>query len=484
MSNKKNKSFYITTTLPYVNSKPHVGFAMEIVRADTVARYKRAEGFDVFFNTGTDEHGLKIFQKARELGKDVQQFVDENAQNFRDLMRRLNISADRFIRTSDKNHKAAAQKFWQICDRAGYIYKKNYKGLYCVGCEMFVTEKDLVNGCCPHHLNQKPQEIEEENYFFKYGEFAQQLLDLYKDKNDFVYPASRLNEVRKFVEAGLEDFSISRVREKMPHGVAVPGDDTQVMYVWFDALVNYISTLGWPDDVENFEKFWRDGTPVQYCGKDNLHQQAARWQAMLFAAGLPPSRHIVIDGFITSGGQKMSKSLGNVVDPFEYIEEFGADALRYYLLREIHPFEDSDFTHERFVEAYNANLANGIGNLTNRVMKMSQDNLPEGQNVADLEKEVFIDDSYRECFETFDLKKAADLIWKKIQEVDQQIQTDRPFEVTKTDPARAAEMISSYVTSLWAISVMLAPLLPDTSEKIQQAIRANKKPEDPLFGRK
>ena len=258
MFGKNNKSFYITTTLPYVNGDPHIGFAMEAVRADVIARHKRKNGYEVFFNTGTDEHGQKIYQKAEEEGKDVMDFLDAQALKFKGLNTQLNLSEHKFIRTTDEDHVAAAQKFWNVCNDNGFIYKKTYTGLYCVGCEMFVTEKDLTNGECPYHPGQKPQEIEEENYFFKYSAFADQLLDLYKkDDGRFVVPHSRLNEIRNFVEGGLEDFSISRIKEKMPWGIPVPGDDEQVMYVWFDALVNYISTLGWPDESGDFKILWK-----------------------------------------------------------------------------------------------------------------------------------------------------------------------------------------------------------------------------------
>ncbi len=270
------KPIYITTTLPYVNAKPHVGFAMEVIRADVLARYHRLQGREVFFNTGTDEHGMKIHQKAAEEGKNTQQFLDDLVVHFKSLEDKLNLSYDNFIRTTDPDHKAAAQVFWKTCADKGYIYKKKYKGLYCIGCEMYVTEKDLVDGKCKHHPKQTPEEIEEENYFFKYSDFSQDLLKLFKKKKNFVVPQWRLKEIRNFVEGGLEDFSISRLKNKMPWGVPVPGDDEHVMYVWFDALVNYISTLGWPEDSDNFKKFWKKGEKIQYCGKDNLQHQSAR----------------------------------------------------------------------------------------------------------------------------------------------------------------------------------------------------------------
>lgn len=472
------KPFYITTTLPYMNARPHIGFALEVIRADAVARYKRSQGYDVFFNTGSDEHGLKIYQKAQEEGLDTKQFLDNHVTALKNLMEKLEISHNKFIRTTDPDHKKSAQKFWQICDDNGFIYKKKYKGLYCVGCEAYVTEKDLVDGECPYHVGMKLEEIEEENYFFKYSSFGKQLLKLYKKKY-FVIPEYRLKEIKNFVEAGLEDFSISRLRSKMPWGIPVPGDDEHVMYVWFDALVNYISTLGWPDDKKTFKRYWKKGTPVQYCGKDNLQQQAARWQAMLMAVGLPSSNKVVVDGFITSNNQKMSKSTGNVIDPVKIIDEFGPDSLRYYLLREISSFEDSDFTHERFIEVYNANLANGIGNLTSRIMKMAEENLESSPKMS----KNTIPQDYKQAFEEFDIQKVADITWKKIGDIDKKIQETQPFKLIKEDREKAIEIIKDLVADLHSVAQMLAPLLPGTSRKIEETIKTNKKPE-PLFLRR
>lgn len=476
----KNKPFYITTTLPYANAEPHIGFAMEVIRADAIARFKRLMGYDVFFNTGTDEHGLKIYQKAKDEGKDPQQFLDGLVEHFKALEDKLNLSYDRFIRTTDEDHKKAAQEFWKVCNDNGYIYKKKYKGLYCVGCEMFVTEKDLVNGNCPHHSDQKPQEIEEENYFFKYSEFSKDLLKIYKKKKGFVVPEYRLKEIRNFVEGGLEDFSISRLKEKMPWGVSVPGDDEHVMYVWFDALVNYVSTLGWPKGGGDFNKYWRKGETVQYCGKDNLGQQAARWQAMLMAAGLPTSDKVIINGFITSDGQKMSKSMGNVINPFDVVNEYGTDALRYYMFRELHPFEDGSFTMEKFKEAYNANLANGIGNAVSRVMKMAEDHL---DNPIDEPRKQKFPREYIESFNEYNLQKASEIVWERISKIDAKIQETQPFKLVKEDKEAAKKIIISLVQELYTVALLLQPFMPETSDVIKEAILQNKKPK-PLFLRK
>ena len=327
------KTFYITTTLPYVNANPHLGHALEFVRADIIARYHKLIGEDIFFNTGTDEHGQKVQQKADEEGKKVQTFIDEYADIFKKLIKKLGLIKEvNFIRTTDSHHINAAQEFWKRCKKNGYIEKRNYQAKYCVGCELEKTDSELDDGKCPYHLNRKIELINEENYFFKFSEFKEKLLNLYKNNPNFVIPSFRFNEIKKLIEDGSKDFSISRLKSKMSWGVEVPDDPDHIMYVWFDALVNYISAIGWPDNLNNFKKWW----PVtQYCGKDNIRQQSAMWQAMLMSVGLSPSKQIIINGFINIRGQKMSKSSSNVIDPIQLVDEYGTDALRYYIAREI-----------------------------------------------------------------------------------------------------------------------------------------------------
>ncbi len=482
---EQKKYFYITTTLPYVNAEPHIGFAMELIRADIIARYKKLQGFDVFFNTGTDEHGQKLFDTAKKAGRDVKEYVDQYALSFKKLAPLLGISEDvHFVRTTDTHHERAAQEFWKRVYDAGYIYKKNYTAKYCVGCEENKTESELADGHCLIHPNLEIQVLEEENYFFKFSEFGTRLLDLYdkteKGGRSFVVPDFRLNEMREFVKRGLEDFSISRLKSKMSWGVPVPNDEDHVMYVWFDALVNYISTLGWPDDETQFEKFWVKGTPVQYCGKDNTRFQSVMWQAMLMAAGLPSSHTIVVNGFITSGGQKMSKSLGNVISPQNIIDGYGVDALRYFVARELSTFEDSDFTPERFKEVYNANLANGIGNLTSRIMKMAADNLDHPVDVLN----NFAFPEFTKHLEKFEIGKATDIIWQQISALDLMIQTQTPFKLVKTDPEKGKQVISDLVVELHKIALMLTPVLPFTAEKIISCVKNNSTPTEPLFVRK
>lgn len=482
----EQKNFYITTTLPYVNSKPHMGHALEFVQADVIARYQKMLGKALFFNTGTDEHGQKIYEKAIAEGKDPQAYCDEYAEKFKVILTKLNILSEiHFIRTTDPHHIKAAQHFWKLCEENGDIYKKNYKVKYCVGCELEKTDSELVDGKCPIHPNLELQEIEEENYFFKFSNYQRPLLDFYEKNPDFVVPDFRFNEIKNFVEGGLMDFSISRVKEKMPWGIPVPGDETQVMYVWFDALINYISTLGWPEDSVQFERFW--GTvpaprALQIAGKDNLRQQSAMWQAMLLSAKLPTSKQVIIHGFITSEGQKMSKSLGNIIDPFEVAEKYSTDALRYWLTREMNTFEDGDFTWDRFAESYNGGLANGLGNLVSRVMKMAFTNEVSITREMDFATDDALE-SFRSYLDKYEIKKAADEIWKLIAELDKKIQETEPFRLVKTEPEKAKEIIKELLSELWKIAYMTAPFLPETSEKIFFALRNPKELPMPLFPR-
>ncbi|MEK7514706.1 MAG: methionine--tRNA ligase [Patescibacteria group bacterium] len=472
--------FYITTALPYVNAEPHIGHATEMVRADIIARFKRLSGRDVFFNVGTDEHGQKVYTKAVEAGRDPKEYVDEYAERFKSLAESLSISYDHFTRTTDPLHITAVQKFWKMCSERGFIYKKTYKGLYCVSDEMFITQKDIINGRCPDHPNSELVSFEEENYFFKFSAFENGLLSLYQTKPELVVPPGRLNEIKSFVKRGLEDFSISRLKEKMPWGIAVPGDPSQVMYVWFDALVNYISSIGWPDS-SSFKRFWvESGGVVQYCGKDNLRQQAAIWQAMLLSTGLPPSRQIVIDGFILTAGEKMSKSVGNVVNPVDLIKIYGADALRFYIARDMHPFEDSDFTLEKFRESYNGNLANGLGNLVSRLLSMTS----RYDVLFKTPWPSTFPEHYTSFLDRYEINKAAEVIWHEIAELDRDIQKNEPFKTIKTDEAKTKVFLNGCLSRLATIAFLLQPFLPDTAQKIKELIEKNIPPATPLFPRK
>ncbi len=470
------KTFYLTTTLPYVNADPHLGHALEFVQADACARTLRLRGEEVFFNIGTDEHGAKVAQKAEAEGKNPKEYADEYANRFKSFADSLDISYDSFIRTTDAHHIAAAQEFWKRCAANGDIYQATYEIKYCTGCELEKTESELVNGHCPLHPTLEIEIRKEENYYFRFSKYQDALLKQYSEQPDFVVPEERMREITSFVKAGLKDFSISRRREKMPWGISVPDDDEQVMYVWFDALVNYISAIGWPEDEERFKKWW---PAIQFAGKDNLRQQAAMWQAMLLSAGLPLSRRIFIHGFITSNGQKMSKTLGNIIDPLEVIKKYGVDAARYFLLRHANPFEDTDVTWERLDEWYTAHLTNGLGNLVARVMKLAEDYLPKP--IARPKVSPFTQE-YWGMMGAFEFNRAMDLIWDRIQALDERITREEPFKIVKEDIKKGRELIAELSTELYQIGRLLNPFMPKTNEIIKKSVLENKKPEN-LFPR-
>ena len=454
-------SYSITTTLPYVNADPHIGFALEIVQADMLARFYASKGFEVTFNTGTDEHGQKIWQKAQEAGLDPKTYCDEYAAKFDGLKAALNLSYTHFIRTTDEHHVTAAQEFWKRCDANGDIYKKQYSVKYCVGCELEKTDSELVDGRCPDHPNRELDLLEEENYFFAFSKYQQKLLDLYRDQPDFVLPKERMNEIRTFVEGGLHDFSISRLASKMPWGVAVPGDESQVMYVWFDALVNYISTLGWPKAGSLFDAAWPS---VQVAGKDNLRQQTAMWQAMLMSAGVAPSKQVFIHGYITADGQKMSKSIGNVINPYDLVAEYGTDATRLYLLGALPAWQDGDYSKEQFEILFATKLANGIGNLVSRVAAMIAKNFPEGIDrlqAADRSAEL------AEAMKNYDFKRYCDVVWSVVDEANTKIQNEAPFTLVKTDRDGAKKSLSELAAMIRWIADALVPVIPETAAKIQ-----------------
>ena len=468
---------YITTTLPYVNADPHIGFALEIIQADALARYWRLTGHEVFFSTGTDEHGQKIAQKADEKGEARQSYVDYYAGEFKRLGVALNLSYDRFIRTTDPMHEAAAQELWKRCDAAGDIYKKKFNGLYCVGCESFKTDSDLIEGKCPDHPTTPLEYIEEENYFFRFSKY-QQYLEEYLAREDVIAPEWRRQEALTFVKGGLEDFSISREKARLDWGIAVPFDETQVMYVWFDALTNYISTLGWPRDAEGcYKAFWAHGEPMQVAGKDQVRFQSIIWQAMLKSANLTPTHRVFYHGFITSGGQKMSKSIGNVISPYELVERYGTEATRYLLLRHVHSFEDTDITWERLDEWYNAHLANGLGNLVSRVMKMAEDNLDAPVEI----KEQPLEEAFTAKLDAFRFDEAFDIVFSHIGKGDSHIQETQPFKMLKSEDglvrAEGKEILESLVRHIYRIAEHLVPLMPVTAAHIIEAVKANKKPE-------
>lgn len=469
----KNSTFYLTTTLPYVNAEPHIGFGLEIVEGDVISRYQRLLGKEVVFNTGTDEHGQKIYQKAVEAGVSPQAYVDEYAAKFHELKEQLNLSYTHFIRTTDDKHVAAAQEFWRRCDANGDIYKKQYSVKYCVGCELEKTESELVEGRCPLHPDRELELRDEENYFFRFSRFQEPLLELYRVQPEFVQPAEKMKEIVAFVQGGLQDFSISRLKEKMPWGVAVPGDDEHVMYVWFDALVSYISTLDWPAEDGEFAQFWPG---VQLAGKDNLRQQSAMWQAMLLSAQLPSSQKILINGFISIGGQKMSKSLGNVIAPKELVARYGIDGARYALLALCGFGSDMDVTWERLDTQYTADLSNGLGNLCSRVAKMAEKAELVGAGVP-----TELSAEYRSTLDAFDLTTGLQWCMAQVAATDAWLSETTPWK-KEGDEQRA--ILEEAVNRIVQIAFHLQPFLPETSAAILNHFSASRITAlSPLFPR-
>lgn len=456
-------NFYITTTLPYINAHPHIGFAREIIQADVLARFHRMLGDDVFFNTGTDEHGQKIYQKAQEQNIDVQKYCDEISKEFDKLKKALNLSYDNFIRTTDAKHIKAVQEFWKLCKKNGNIYKKNYKIKYCVGCEMEKTDSELVNGRCPLHPNIEIEIREEENYFFRFSKYQTKLLKLYENNPNFVLPKKRLHEIKSFVEGRLKDFSISRLKNKMSWGIPVPDDDQHIIYVWFDALINYISALGWPNDFKNYEKFWPG---YQVCGKDNLRQQSAMWQAMLMSVNIPNSKQIFVNGFFTVNGQKMSKSLNNVISPYEMTEKYGTDATRYLLLSGSSFGEDTDVTWEKLTKKYNADLANGLGNLLSRVITLAQ----KGNLEFSTNFQLISNQTFSKLLGKMEFGQALKHIWKIIQDDNKYIDKNKPWDLMKSNQSKFKKTMQKLGQDLFVISDELLPFMPKTSKKIKEVL--------------
>ncbi len=446
----------------------HIGMAFELTQADILARYHSQLGQKVIFNFGTDEHGKKIYERAIEEGKDPQDYVDEYAKHFDAIKTTLHLSYNSFTRTSSEQHKKAAQEVWRRCESAGDIYKKFYKVKYCVGCELEKTDSDLKDGRCSLHPNRELDVIEEENYFFRLSNYQDKLLKFYESNPKFVVPNFRYNEIKNFVKNGLTDFSISRLKEKMPWGVPVPGDDEHVMYVWIEALVIYISALGYPDE-NKFKEFWPG---IQMAGKDQLRMQAIMWQAELMSAGLPNTKQIFFHGFITSGGQKMSKSLGNVIDPFEVVKKYGTDALRYWYVRGISPVEDGDFTFQKFEELYTSDLSNNLGNLVSRTAKLIQTKL-EGELIYkqkfmservmnEIEKTKKVSNNK---LETYQFNEALAEVWSLLDFANGYLDEHKPWALEAT-PENILKTLTSVARILFEAHILIWPFLPETSEKI------------------
>jgi methionyl-tRNA synthetase len=466
------KPYFITCAIPYTNAPAHIGHALEFVLTDVLSRYHRLQGRKVLLLHGADEHGTKNYEKAKSLGKDPQAFADEITAAFVRVHELLGVSYDRFIRTTSDAHKKGAGVFWQKLVEAGDIYKGIYKGLYCVGCEAFVTAGQAHDngGQCPIH--QTPyQELEEENYFFRVSKYTEAIKQAVSSGRFRVMPVGRQHEILALLSEGLTDLSCSRPKTSLPWGVTIPGDDTQVMYVWFEALMNYVTALGYPDG--DMATYWP--AEVQVIGKDILRFHAAIWPAMLMSAGLQLPRILFAHGFITADGKKMSKTVGNVVDPFEVIEQYGADAFRYYLLRHIPSGEDGDFTWVKFEHAYNGELANDLGNLVVRIASMLrryQAGVPGSAPVH-----AHDESAYHRAFAELRLDLALEAVWNQVQGLNQYIDEEKPWQLAEHDPDHLKEVLSYLTGSIVQIADLLEPFLPVTAVRIRELFSADVLPE-------
>lgn len=471
------RSYYVTTAIAYINAKPHIGFAMEVIIADALARYHRLIGDDTYYLTGSDEHGIKQKRTAEAEGLTPQELCDRNVVKFQELTKLLNLTNNDYIRTSDqKRHWPTAQTIWKKLVENGDIYKDQYSGLYCAGCENYVLEKDLVDGNCPNH-NAPPEEIVEENYFFRLSKYSKQIQELIESKELEIIPHFRANEILNVVKEGLHDVSFSRPKSSLDWGVPVPDDDSQVMYVWCDALTNYLSGVNYINNSESFQKYWPEVCHV--IGKDIVRFHAALWPAMLIAAGVKPPKQIVIHGFITSEGQKMSKSLGNVVDPEDMVNEFGTDALRYYLLSEIPVGKDGDFSMELFKERYNSDLANNLGNMINRVLLMSKKYEVEvnaNKLLSDDAKDAVTKawELYTEKMNQSLLHNGIDAVWELINFANKYIDDHQPWKLIKEDADKTQSVLMNLLEVCRHISFMIEPFIPETAEKIQKQLHIHK----------
>ncbi len=470
------QKFYIHCAIPYVNAKPHIGHALEFIQTDTVARYHRLQGEDVLMLTGGDENALKNVQAAEAAGEDIQTFVDKNANLFWELAKKINAQFDVFQKGSDKKtHYPSSQKLWQLCNQAGDIYKKSYKGLYCVGCELFYSPDELdEKGECFEHPGKKLEEVAEENYFFKLSKYQEQLIQIIESEKHIIIPEFRRNEVLSFLKSGLQDISISRSNERAKNwGVPVPGDPTQRIYVWFDALNIYQSGVGFGWDEEKYNKWWP--ADLEVIGKGIIRFHAIYWLAFLLSAKLQLPKKLFVHDYITINGQKMSKTLGNIIDPLEVINKYGVDALRYYLLAKVSPFTDGDYSDDKMLEAYNADLANGLGNLVARVARLCQQHAVTGSNdLNQWNKKV------ENTLQQYRFNEALAEIWKDITETDKTINQEKPWELSGE---KARPVLEDLVKRIRDIAFNLQPFLPETAEKILKQFSGEIKAQAPLFPR-
>jgi len=470
MSDSGANGFYITTAIDYPNSRPHIGTAFEKIGADVQARFRRMEGYDVHFQMGNDENTIKVSQRAEELGVAPKPYVDDMARQFKEVWQALEVSFDDFIQTSEERHKVGCQAFIQAVYDAGDIYKKAYTGLYCNGCEAFKTEKELVDGRCPNHPNQTLREVEEENYFFRLSAFGDRLLAHYQAHPEFIQPESRRNEIVNLVESGLQDVSITR--KGFTWGIPVPFDTEQTIYVWFDALLNYITAVGYGTDEARFQKVWP--ADVHVIGKDITRFHCALWPAMLMSAGVPLPRQVFAHGFVYNKGAKVSKSAGTAIDPMDVFRRHGADAFRYYFMRECPFGGDGNFSEERFAEVYNADLADNLGNLYSRVLAMcvkyfdgelvGSSSVTPTDWLAGLDLNALVAD-LRDLVSRFEYNLALQRIWLEVlSAANKYIEVSSPFKLIKTDREACKAVLVNLAEAIRVVAILTKPFLPKTAE--------------------
>ncbi|MDB5175419.1 MAG: methionyl-tRNA synthetase [Candidatus Saccharibacteria bacterium] len=462
-------NYYVTTSIPYVNGEPHLGHAMEFIMADVLTRAARQQGETVIFSTGSDEHGGKIAEKAAELGLKPKELADKMSAQFSGLAKALNISNDRFIRTTDPGHEQRSKLIWKAL--AKDIYKSKYIGWYCTGDEAFFTETEVKanNGVCPNH-NRPYEKIEEENYFLRLSKYNDAIREAITSGSFQIYPDTRRNEILSVLDEGLEDISISRPKEKVSWGIPVPGDAHQMMYVWFEALLNYITVLGYPEH-DDFKQFWP--ADVQVVGKDIIRFHAAIWPAILMGLELPLPKVLYVHGFITVEGKKMSKSLGNYVAPLDIVKKYGVDPFRYYLLRHIPSYNDGDFSQATFEAAYNNELANELGNAVQRTAAMIE-KYQDGV-VGEIPPAEHDIGEYKLALQACRFDKALDEVWNQVRGLNQYIDQEKPWMIAKEgDTDHLREVLAYQASNLLEIAELLEPFMPETAAKIQAVFRDGK----------
>lgn len=473
--------FYITTPIFYPNGNIHIGQAYTATVSDIFSRMSRFVGNPTYFLTGVDENSLKVEKTAKEVNMEVMPFLDEQTEKIQDLFKKIHIKYDQYIRTTEPVHHRGVQELWKLLEKAGDIYEGTYEGLYCIGCESYKTEKDLIEGKCPDH-GTIPETIKEKNYFFRLSKYADKISDIIRTDKLLITPVVRKNEILSTLDSGLQDIPFSRPYKGQPNAILVPGDDTQSIYVWCDALSNYISALGFgSSDVTYYDMFWP--ATVHVMGKDILRFHAAIWPAMLLSAGLPLPKKLLVHGLMLSGGKKMSKTVGNVISPIEILDTVGFEGLRFYFAHDIPLTSDGEITKDLIVASYNAHLANGVGNLTNRLLKMmiSYEVQFDIEKIKDTSMWNDYHNILKSSLDNLDINGYTDYIWKEFASIDKEIQETEPFKLFKVDPKKAKAIISGMMIKFYALVCFSEPILPKASAQIIECIQNRKMPDKPLF---